>query len=368
MSIKSAKIRENVPLADYTTMKVGGLARYFVEVENKEELKQFLGWAEEENLPIFILAGGSNLIISDQGFEGLVARVNIKGFEVVKENEQNIVLKIGAGENWDKVVARAVENNWWGIENMSLIHGMMGGIVVQNAGAYGQEIEGVVEKVLVYDQELKQEKELLKKELAFGYRESIFKKEKKYVILEVFLFLKKKGEPRIDYPDVVKYFQERKIEKPSLEQIREAIIFIRQNKLPDPEKIASAGSFFKNLILNSEEYEILKEKVGNNFGGEALIKLEEMKNKFASNKGIKIPTGWIIDLCGLKGKQMGKVRIYEKQGLVVINEGGMAKEVMELFKRVRQEVYQKTGMKLEMEPEMVGFKREEVEGYFKLEE
>lgn len=363
------EIKENYPLKKLTTIQVGGPARFFVAVKSVAEVKEAVDWAKEKGLDIFVLSGGSNVVVSDKGFDGLVISINILGFDKVKEDEKNVWIKVGAGEVLDRVVERMVKNSWWGVENLSWIPGKVGACVVQNSGAYGQELGEVVESVEIFDWG-GGIKEISKDECKFGYRSSVFNNEwkDKLIILSATLKLARQSEAKIDYPDVKEYFKNKGVDKPGLKDIRQAIIYIRDNKLPKLDKVGSAGSFFKNLVLSSSEFEELLVNLKKNFGQEYVAKALELKNKFKVESGIKIPTAWLIEICGLKGAEVGHVKVYEKQPLVLITELGKATadEVLGLFSKVRREVYNKTGMKLEPEPRMVGFSSEEVEGYFKL--
>ena len=365
----SLNIQENHSLKDLTTMRVGGAASYFVEVKTAEEVEEAIKWADEKSVSVFVLSGGSNLVVSDHGFPGLVIYINILGYEKVEDADE-VLIKVGAGEEWDSVVDRSVKGGLWGIENLSLIPGRMGAFVVQNGGAYGQECSEFLEKVEVYDKKEKKAKELLNKDCGFEYRKSIFNSQEKgrYIILNVFLRLSKKGEPKVDYPDVSKYFESNNIKEPSLEKIREAIVYIRSNKLPKVDEIGSAGSFFRNLVLDDKEYMVLRGNIGKNFDENLVEKLEELKNKFSRDGKIKIPTGWLIDMCGFKGFSLKGIKVWDKQALVLVNESGKAKaeDVMEVFQKIRQGVYEKTGMKLQMEPELVGFSKEEKDKYFEI--
>lgn len=351
-------------------MQVGGPARFFISTKSLAELEGAVKWAKQKKLEIFVLSGGSNVVISDKGFDGLVININILGFEKIKEDNKNIWFKVGAGEVWDEVVAKIVDQGWWGVENLSWIPGKMGACVVQNSGAYGQELKNVVAGVKLLELASGKIKELKAVKCEFGYRQSLFntKAKGKYIITEVILKLAKQGQPQIDYPDVQVYFKKQAINKPSLKEIRQAIIYIRDNKLPNVAKVGSAGSFFKNLVLDKIEFNELLLNLEKNFGKEYVKKAKELKDKFKVENGIKIPTAWLIEICGLKGIQVGHVKVYEKQPLVLITELGKAKatEVMGLFKKVRQVVYTKTGMKLEPEPRLVGFKQEELKKYFDL--
>ncbi|PJA92309.1 UDP-N-acetylenolpyruvoylglucosamine reductase, partial [Candidatus Kuenenbacteria bacterium CG_4_9_14_3_um_filter_39_14] len=287
-------------------------------------------------------------------------------------NKQQAVLKIGAGEVWDKVVKRAVANGWWGIENLSWIPGRIGACAVQNSGAYGQEISDVIDEIKALEIASGKIKIFKKDKCEYGYRQSVFNTRiaGKFIIVEVVLKLSKKENLKIDYPDVKKYFKERSLEQPSLRQIRQAIIYTRSNKLPDMSKVGNAGSFFKNVMISRSEFQGLVKNLEKNFGQSEADKAVELKEKFKIAGGVKIPTAWLIDICGLKGTQVGYVKVYEKQPLVLVTEPSKATadEVMRLFRKVRQAVYQKTGMKLLPEPRLVGFTDEELEGYFKLDE
>jgi len=366
------KIQENYSLNNLTTIKVGGAARFFARVKSVDELKEALKYAQHHSLNIFVISGGSNVVVSDHGFPGLAIQININGFEVVRENKQQAVLKIGAGEVWDKVVKRAVANSWWGIENLSWIPGRIGACAVQNSGAYGQEISDVIDEIKALEIASRKIKIFKKDKCKYGYRQSVFNTRiaGKFIVVEVVLKLSKKENLKIDYPDVKKYFEERGIRHPSLQQIRQAIIYIRSNKLPDMSKVGNAGSFFKNVVISQSEFQGLVKNLEKNFGQSEADKAVELKEKFKIAGGVKIPTAWLIDICGLKGTQVGHAKVYEKQPLVLVTEPSKATadEVMRLFRKVRQAVYQKTGMKLLPEPRLVGFTDKELEGYFKLNE
>lgn len=364
------KIEENFGLKNLTTIKVGGPARFFVRVRKVDELKEAIEYAKKNDLEIFVMSGGSNMVVSDKGFDGLVIQINIDGFELAKEDDKDVWLKVGAGLVFDSVVKRAVMNNWWGIENLSWIPGRMGACAAQNSGAYGQQVGDVVEQLKVLEIRSGEIKIFKKDECGYGYRQSIFntKDSGQYIVIEVVLKLAKKARPIISYPDVQKYFKERNINKPRISDIRQAIINIRTNKLPDMTMVGNAGSFFKNILISHDEFDKFLKKIEANFGLKEAGKAKELKEKYVAGAGIKILTAWLIDICGLKGAQVGYVKVYEKQPLVLITEKGKATadEVMRLFKKVRQTVYSKTGLRLEPEPKLIGFSKEELDKYFKL--
>ncbi len=365
------KIEENVPLKYFTTFRIGGPARYFVEAENLQDVKDALAFVEKNNLQTFVLGSGSNILVSDNGFDGLVVVPEIMGIEKVWEDENEVKLKIGSGENWDEVVAYAVAEGLWGVENLSYIPGKVGGVPMQSVGAYGQEAKDIIESVEVYDTVDREMKVFNNEECEFGYRESRFntRERKRYIILSVVFKLKKSGVSNLKYLDVTNYFKGKGILDPSLKEMREAIVWIRKNKLPDPVVVGNAGSFFKNLVLNEKETDELFKKVKRSSSQEVVDKLIEVKNKLFSPSGFKIPTAFLIDVvCGLKGFQMGGAKVHDRQALVLVNESGnaTAREILELAHHVMETVYKKTGIKIYPEPELLGFTQEELESYLKI--
>lgn len=371
ISYQDINIAENELLKNWTTFKIGGPAKFFVTVKNIDELHQALSWARTRGLPYYILSGGSNILVSDRGFAGLVVCLANLGKEVLGRNDVLIEIKVAGGEVWDEVVAWTVQNSWWGIENLSAIPGKTGALVVQNAGAYGQDISQVINSVEVYEIETGATCLLSRDFCEFGYRCSVFntKSKGKYVVVNVILTLSKIGEPNIAYPDVLKYFRDKNIGTPGIAQVRESITEIRKNKLPDWQQFGSAGSFFKNFILAEQEFHDLQAKVAANFNQDIALKLLDVKNKFPQPNGIKVPAAFILDICGLKGLTFGGAKVYEKQPLILVNATGEAKaaDVLSLFKKICQIVYRQTGLRLQPEPEIIGFAREELEEYFKLE-
>jgi len=361
------QIQENVSLKDFTAFRIGGPARYFARVSSVEEIKEAFAFAEKNDLKTFLLGSGSNILVSDSGFDGLVINLNIKGIEKIDlsaeeagENADEVFFKVGSGEDWDKFVGFVVDQGLWGIENLSYIPGLVGGVPMQNVGAYGMETKDTVVSVEVYDTVEKTVKIIPNEECEFGYRESRFNKreKKRYVILNVVFKLKKTGTPNMKYLDVENYFKEKNITAPSLQNMREAIVYIRKNKLPDPAVVGNAGSFFKNLILNDEDTAKLLENVKRNTDEETVAKLLEMKNKLYSPSGFKIPTAFLIDVvCGLKGFKMGGAKVHDRQALVLVNDSGNATalEVLGLVSHIIKVVYEKTGIKIYPEPELVGF-------------
>ncbi|MGH9325911.1 MAG: UDP-N-acetylmuramate dehydrogenase [Terriglobia bacterium] len=366
----SISILENQPLKPLTTFKIGGPARYFARVEH--EVTPALEFAEMHALPVLILGGGSNVLISDAGLNAFVLHPCREKIELVDENSDCVTLRVEAGESWDHLVAYAVEHRWWGVENLSHIPGQAGAALVQNIGAYGQQLSDVLESAEVMEISTHTLKMLRRDECGLGYRRSIFNTSSKgrYLILSLTLRLSKLPRPNLDYADVKAWFARLGEATPSLKQIREAIITIRNGKFPYPfeEKGGNAGSFFKNLILEPQEFEQLERSVVHGFGREALNRLRAFRDRFHSSDGIRVPTAFLIDLCGLKGCHLGGAEVNGKQPLVLINRGGAtARDVLLLARRVRQTIFQRLGLRIDIEPELVGFGPEELEEYLALE-
>lgn len=306
------------------------------------------------------MGGGSNLLIADSGFSGLVIRVVNRGIEMLVEEKNDspdeILLKVASGENWDSVVDFAVKNNWWGMENLSHIPGSTGAIAVQNVGAYGQEAKNLIESVTVFDKQTHQILSLNKTDCGFSYRRSIFNSTEKgrYIIFEILFRLSKNPLPILNYRDLAQKFANI---KPSLLEIRHAIIEIRNKKFPFPTqaKKGNAGSFFKNIILNQEEFLVLKNRLQKEFGQEAAEKLEQ--KKFTEANSIKVPTAFLLDICGLKDFAFGGAAINKNQPLVIINQTGKAtaSDVLNLAKQVKKTAQEKLGINIHIEPELIGF-------------
>jgi len=375
------KIIEGKSLASFTTFRIGGNARFFCVVENIEDLKEAVHFAKEKKIPFSTLGGGSNILISDKGFDGLVVKMEIKGITSEASSQDFFTIRAGAGEDWDAFVAWTVDNGYSGLENLSLIPGTVGAAPVQNIGAYGVEVGNLIESVEVFDTLDSKFKTLSRDECSFSYRDSLFKCEKgRYIIVSVLFKLRKDTAPDISYKDLKGYFEKngstsienstegaglqsgalspRKahfpggkwlkgksrpstplISKPSIAEVRKAVITIRTAKLPDVRKVGTAGSFFKNPILSKEKFDELKKKY------------PELPGFLESDGRIKIPLAWIIDkVCGLKGKSWGKAGIHDTQALVIVNHGGATyAEVEKVASEVEKAVKEKTGIVVERE-------------------
>lgn len=323
-------IHTNIPLKNFLTMKIGGNARFMVEVRNPNEVAEIYRNAKSQNLPIFILGGGSNIIAKDEGFNGIVMRMRIPGFEVIADDLNSTTIKIGAGEQWDSVVKRAVDMRLSGIEAMSAIPGTAGGAPVQNTGAYGQEIADTLQSLEVYDSQTDSFVTLKNEDCGFTYRNSMFKDKQagRYVITYITIKLSKNTPQPPFYNSLQKYLDEHDIKVFTVDIIRNAIIEIRKNKLPDPTILPNTGSFFKNAIVEKWQLESLK-------AIDPEIPMYDM-----GNGTYKIPSGWLIEHVGLKGQLLHGMRIYDKNSLVLVNESAnsyenLAKARNEIIGKVR---------------------------------
>jgi UDP-N-acetylmuramate dehydrogenase len=355
----------NEPLKPYTTFKVGGPARFFIPAASIDQVRMGVAFAGNQNLPLFVLGGGSNILVSDRGFRGKVLHPVFQGMWPVLEDADTVTLEVNAGETWDDVVRYAIEKGWWGIENLSHIPGQAGAALVQNIGAYGRQVSEMVQSAEVVETATAATRVLTAADCEFGYRRSIFNTNARghFIIVRLKLRLAKSGRPLLDYPDVRTYFLERGIGQPSLAEIRQAIISIRDRKFPFPreERGGNAGSFFKNLSLSEAEYEALRKMVERNFPAGELARLEELRNRFPARERIKIPTAFLIEICGLKGYRLGGAQVNEAQPLVLLNQGGAtAEDVLALAQHVRKTVRARTGISLALEPELVGFTEQQL--------
>jgi UDP-N-acetylmuramate dehydrogenase len=345
-------IQENVSLAPLTTLGVGGPARFFVEATSSEEVREALQFAKSRGLALFVLGGGSNLVVADAGWPGLILKNSILGINH-RHGHGIAYWDVGAGEDWDGFVAIAVQHHSAGIECLSGIPGSVGGTPVQNVGAYGQEVAETIDEVVAVNVVTGEEEEFEKQDCGFAYRTSIFNTTArgKYVILRVSYALVHDGEPRLAYADLQKYFSNRP--KPGLGEVREAVREIRASKAmlitPGDEDARSAGSFFKNPILPSDAFEALKAK--------AAARGLEMPNYPALASQRKVSAAWLVEQSGfLKGYRRGRVGISRKHALAIVNLGGAtAAEVIALKNEIQEKVEQQWGIQLEPEPVMVGF-------------
>ena len=311
-------IHTNIPLKNLLTMKIGGNARFMTDIRTPQDIPVIYQNAKTQSLPLFILGGGSNVIARDEGFNGIIARMRIPGFEVIADDMSSTTIRVGAGEDWDSVVKRTVDMSLSGIETMSGIPGTAGATPIQNVGAYGQEIADTLQSVEAYDSQTNTFGVLSAADCEFKYRDSIFRSSSKgrYVITAIILKLSKNQPQPPFYESLQKYLDEHNINIFTVDIIRNAVIEIRNIKLPDPKFFPNTGSFFKNAIVDKWQLDGLKAINPD-------IPLYEM-----ANGSYKVPAGWLIEMADLKGKLIHGMRVYDKNALVLVNES--ATSYMEL--------------------------------------
>ena len=333
----------DIPLTKLSTFRIGGVAKTVVTLDEPNDVQDFF-IGLPEGTPWFLLGGGSNIVFPDGDCETLLVRLANTTITIDEENEDDALLRVGAGALWDDVVRFAVEHNLAGIEALSAIPGSAGATPVQNVGAYGVEIRDVLVDIFAYNVLTQTFVTFTNEECKFGYRDSIFKNEGKgrYVIVEMRLALSKDTPNVPQYPGVAEYLAEHGIRQASLADIREAITTIRWKKLPDPKDVASVGSFFKNPFVTESHAHELRELYPN-------IKL------FPGEAGlVKVPAGWLIEHAGFKGQNFGTLSVYKNNALVLVNEGGATRqELTELVAHIIETVQQKFNIKLTPEPELL---------------
>jgi UDP-N-acetylmuramate dehydrogenase len=344
-------IRENVPLAPLTTLEVGGPARFFFRAISESDVIEAFDFARQKCLPVFVLGGGSNILVSDAGFDGLVVQVGLRGIGQTSSDLRSPdagIITINAGEDWDAFVSYCVGNGLGGVECLSGIPGTVGGTPVQNVGAYGQEVSETIVSVRCYDRRTNEIVELSNPECGFQYRVSIFNttERERYVVLAVTYRLTKNASPKIVYKDLLDFFERR---EPTLAETREAVLSIRRGKsmvisAEDPNR-RSAGSFFKNPIVSRTKFD------------EIAAEHRQSVPHFAAGDGrVKVPAAWLIERCGFsKGFSLGKAGISSKHTLAIINRGGAtADEIVALKYAIQRSVLERFGIDLVPEPVFVG--------------
>ena len=334
------KIRENVPIAGLTTMRLGGPARFVVSVRRPEEVAEAYQFAEEQGLPTWALGGGANTIGRDEGFPGVVILNELKGVEIVREVGDAVQVKWMGGEVWDDAVAWACERGYTGIEALSLIPGTVGAAPVQNIGAYGQEVGQVLVSVEAYDRRERRMCVLRRDEMGLGYRRTRFNTGAdagRFYIVSVTLKLKRGQMQPPFYNSLQRYIDEHQETDLSPTGVRRMVCAIREAKLPDPRKEASAGSFFKNVIVPAEQVTEMEAR------GIPVRRLEDGRGK--------INSGWLIEACGLKGQRLHGFRVSEQAALVLINESATSYLELTMARaEIVGTVEAKFGVRLEQEP------------------
>lgn len=349
-------LQENIPLAPLTTFRLGGAARFFVDAKAVGEVQAAVAFSEARNLALFVLGGGSNLVVADSGWPGLALKVSIPGIDrrAGYDEDGKVLFDVGAGESWDRMVSHAVMAQCAGVECLSGIPGSVGGTPVQNVGAYGQEVSETIESVKVFDRKDGQVRELCREACGFSYRSSIFNTSERgrFIILRVTYALTPGGVPRIEYADLKRHFEGRET-SPNLAETREAVRHIRALKgmliVPGDPDCQSAGSFFKNPILSEEQHQDLRKR--------ATAKGFTVPSYPALEKSKKVSAAWLVERSGFsRGYGFGNVGISSKHALAIVNRGGAtAAEVLALKEQIQQRVEEIWAITLEPEPVFVGF-------------
>jgi UDP-N-acetylmuramate dehydrogenase len=350
-------LTENIPLAPMTTLGIGGPARYFADAASPDALTAGVEWVRSRNIPLFVLGGGSNVVIADTGFPGLVLRVSIRGVET-RFDADEVIITAGAGEEWDPLVARCVAEDWAGFECLSGIPGRVGATPIQNVGAYGQDTSETLSSVEVFDLANEKLVNLSAIDCEFGYRTSRFKTRDRgrFVITRVVYRLAIGDKPAVRYPELQRYLADRGLNQPTLSDVREAVLTLRRRKamVIDPNDIdsRSVGSFFVNPTVSRDEFERMKRQLAT-LGVES----EGMPTFPATDGRVKLSAAWLIERAGIeRGYTHGDVGTSTKHALAIINRGGgTARAVVELKELIQNRVREKFSIELTPEPVFVGF-------------
>ena len=333
-------IRSGVPLSNYTTLKVGGVAAHVAKVTTEAELQQVRQFAQQIDAPVLLLGGGSNVLVSDQGYPGVVAINQIKGIEYQTLDQRMVQVTIGAGELLDDVVADAVSRGYWGLENLSHIPGTMGAAPIQNVGAYGVEVSGLITSVRATSLSTGTVQIFGNQDCQFGYRDSYFKTDagRDWVVTSVTCALSIQRDPHLQYGDL----QQLDADLCSVAEVRSKVIDIRSGKFPDWHTVGTAGSFFKNPIINADHRDQLVQQ------------FPDLPTFMMPDGRYKIALGWVLDhVCGLRGYSDGVVGLYDKQALVLINTGDSAAAIEIFAAKIAALVHNKTAIHIEPEVRFV---------------
>lgn len=336
------EIQHNFSLKNYNTFGIEAKAKQFIAVHNVDELRTVLAKHQSENK--FILGGGSNMLLT-KDIEALVIHIDLKGKKIIKETDDFVWVESQAGENWHEFVLWTIDQNFGGLENMSLIPGNVGTTPVQNIGAYGTEIKDTFDScqaMTIANQEMKT---FLNSDCHFGYRESVFKNEAKdqYIITSVvFKLTKRNHKINTSYGDITAELAKKHIENPTLKDVSDAVIAIRKSKLPDPKELGNSGSFFKNPILLKSDFEKIHQQ------------FPEMKYYDISETEVKVPAGWLIEQAGFKGKRFGDAGIHKNQALVLVNYGNATgQEILDVSKNIQETIFKTFGIQIEAEVNVI---------------
>jgi len=334
-------LQENINITPFTTFGVEVSSRYFATFSSIEELRKLL--AEVKDQQLLVLGGGSNMLFR-KDYEGITIKNEITGISVIEENEESVLLKVGAGEVWHNFVLYSIEHNLGGIENLSLIPGSVGASPMQNIGAYGVEIKDVFDSLEAIEIATGELHTFSHQDCQFGYRESVFKKELKgkYIIVSVSYKLSKQPKLNTSYGAINSELATRGITQPSIKDVSDVVIAIRQSKLPDPKEIGNAGSFFKNPVIPKSHYIALQKTY------------ENIPSYPVSKDTVKVPAGWLIDNAGWKGKTIGEYGVHKNQALVLVNYGkANGNDIFQLSEDIIADIYKRYQIKLEREVNII---------------
>lgn len=339
------KIRENEALRDHTTFRTGGPARFFAEAQSADDIREALNFAASRALPLAVLGGGSNLLASDAGFDGLVVKIANCGISVVTGQDGATEVVAEAGQEWDELVAWTVERELFGLENLSLIPGRVGAAIVGNIGAYGTEVKDVAAWADALDRNTGEIRRFPRAACAFAYRDSFFKSPegRHYIVVRAAFRLRQQGQLNPHYRDVSDYLSARQITAPTLADMRAAVVDIRRRKLPDLAHVGTAGSFFKNPIISRPAYDVLT------------AQYPGLPGHVQPDGLVKVPLGWILDkICGLRGARVGRVGTHNEQALVVVSNGATTAEISAFARQIAGDVKARTGIDIVWEVERLG--------------
>lgn len=337
-------MKKNVNLQPYNSFGFNATAKYFVEINDVSELKLLIHSPEFKSEKRLILSGGNNILFTDDIFDGLVILMNNKGVEVIHEDGDDVIVRVQAGEDWPKFVKLMVDSGYYGVENLAHIPGKVGAAPVQNIGAYGMELKDSFLQCHAMNVSTGTTQIFSNEACHFGYRESIFKHELKgqYIITSVDFQLSKKGQLKLEYGNIRSYLSEHGMEHPTLPQLHDAICAIRDAKLPDVQRIGSAGSFFKNPVISDEQFHTLQSNY------------PEIPHYPDAEGMVKVPAGWLIEQAGWKGWRDEHVGVYEKQALVLVHYGGgRGEDIVALANKIRASVEKKFGILISPEVNFV---------------
>lgn len=333
-------IQENISLKNYNTFGIDVSAKRFASVTSFYELQELV----KKEKDIFLLSGGSNMLLTSD-INKLVVHINIKGISIDRETEDSVYLTVNAGEDWHQFVLWCIDQNYGGLENLSLIPGNVGTCPIQNIGAYGVEVKDTITKVEALEISSANRIEFSNDDCQFGYRNSVFKNslKGKYILTAVsFCLTKKNHQLNTSYGAIETELASKGISQPTIKDISDAVITIRQSKLPDPKKIGNSGSFFKNPVISLTHFERLQEQH------------PTIPHYKVSDAEIKVPAGWLIETAGFKGKRFGDAGIHEKQALVLVNHGNASgKEVFEIAQKIQRKIKELFDISLEIEVNVI---------------